>query len=150
MKHLIWLAFLLPIVANANPYTVQFCIDNPTNDICVGFNLDRARLDLIESEQSQQNSRLDALEGGNGESSGPTAVKDTSNRIIPLASIVKIEGVFNASQSWCSVAVKYFTTSATSLESATIAQPASSSQADCNDVQLPAVAVAIGFTITDP
>ena len=60
MKKLLWLALLLPMSAWANPYTVEYCEANPTNDICVGFNLDRDRLDTLE-----------AMAGSGGDEIGP-------------------------------------------------------------------------------
>lgn len=50
MKHLIWLAILLPLFAQANPYTEAYCVANPADDICIGFNLDRDRLDELEDQ----------------------------------------------------------------------------------------------------
>ena len=54
MKKLIWLAFLLPLNAFANPFTVNFCLANPNDDTCIGFNLDRDRLDALQQQIDQE------------------------------------------------------------------------------------------------
>ncbi len=46
---LLALITLIPAAAFANPKTVAECLADPTDDICVGFNLDRARLDALEA-----------------------------------------------------------------------------------------------------
>ena len=63
MKNLKWLAFLLPLNAFANPFTVEFCLEKPDDDICIGLNVDRDRLDTLEAEQVVQDDRLDVVEG---------------------------------------------------------------------------------------
>ena len=49
MKNLLWLALLTPFVASANPYTIEHCLDKHDDDICIGLNLDRDRLDALEA-----------------------------------------------------------------------------------------------------
>ena len=74
MKKLVWLALVLPLHALANPFTIEFCLDPDgglADDLCVGFNLDRGRLDVIAGEQAVQNDRLDTLEAVRPPSSPP-------------------------------------------------------------------------------
>ena len=54
MRKLLCLAFLLPLNAFANPFTVGFCLANLSDDICIGFNLDRARLDALQQQIDQE------------------------------------------------------------------------------------------------
>ena len=68
MKKILWLALLLPFAAFANPYTNEYCDAFPADDICVGFNLDRGR--------------LDALEAGSGPVTKKFVLRDTNNQIV--------------------------------------------------------------------
>ena len=65
MKKLIWLAFLLPLNALANPFTNEFCLDPDgglEDDLCVGFNLDRTRIDDLEEQLDELTARVLTLE----------------------------------------------------------------------------------------
>lgn len=62
MKNLLWLVCLLPMAAHSQVFTVEFCDANPTNGICVGFNLDRARLDANEAQLADHEARIIVLE----------------------------------------------------------------------------------------
>ncbi len=62
MKHLLWLACLLPVSAYSQVFTEEFCEANPTNGICFGFNLDRARLDANEAMLADHEARIIELE----------------------------------------------------------------------------------------
>ena len=71
MKNIIWLAFLLPTLAFANPDNETFvsCAAGGNSQDCHHINEAGDRLNAIEAEQIEQNDRLDALEAGG---SGPT------------------------------------------------------------------------------
>lgn len=62
MKHTLWLALLLPITAFSAPFTEEFCDANPSNEICVGFNADRADIDAIEVAIADHEVRITDLE----------------------------------------------------------------------------------------
>ncbi len=62
MKHILWLALLLPSIAFPGPFTKAFCDANPSDGICVGFNLDRAEVDANEAAIADHEVRIVTLE----------------------------------------------------------------------------------------
>lgn len=64
MKHILWLALLLPSIAfsQGGPFTEEFCNANPADAICVGFNIDRADVDANEAILADHETRITDLE----------------------------------------------------------------------------------------
>ncbi len=83
MKKLIWLVFLLPLTAFANPFTEEFCLEKPEDDICIGLNLDRTRLDALPIQSDALQARIDALEAGGG--GGPFDVDCSAGETVQAA-----------------------------------------------------------------
>ena len=90
MKKLIWLALLLPLPAIGNPFTDDFCLEKADDDICIGFNSDRLRLDALEAALASQSGAMEVtVDCGIGETI-TGVLNANSETVVPL--IITVQG----------------------------------------------------------
>ena len=109
------------------------------------------RVAQLEADAVIQDARLDALEAGGGGGSAPTMVMTNLGPVV-LSRVVSVLGLFNPNQSWCVVSIEYLVDdvrSPTSMRRGEVARPPSTSQSECSNVHVPAIAAQLGFEVID-